>query len=136
MEEQSFLGRGWTFPPAFDRVSGEAETATDRQDIEQSLEILLGTRPGERLLRPDYGCNLDELLFEPITPTLLTSVKDQIEQAIILYEPRIELLNIDMEESSSEEGLLLVAIDYAIVRTNSRFNFVYPFYIHERTEYS
>lgn len=130
----SFLGTGWGFPPVFDRNAGQVKVVADEKDIEQSLHILLGTRPGERLLRPEFGINLDELLFEPISSTLLTSVKDQIMEALTLYEPRIEVLNLSLEETDPEAGVLLIEIEYLIRTTNSRFNFVYPFYINERTE--
>ncbi len=134
MQQPPYLGKGWTFPPVFDRVTGQAAIAKDLIDIEQSLEILLSTRPGERLLRPRFGINMDALLFEPITVTLLTSMQDQIETAIALFEPRIEVVSVDLEDTVVTEGRVDVHIEYRVLSTNSRLNFVYPFYVEEKTE--
>ena len=103
----------------------------EETDIEQSLQILLGTRPGERDLRPDYGCNLDIMLFEPLTTTLITVVKDIIRTAILYHEPRIDVKNIKINTVEVNEGLVLIEINYLVRSTNSRFNLVYPFYLEQ-----
>jgi phage baseplate assembly protein W len=131
MEQENFLGRGWSFPPTFNFTQKSVEMVGGEMDIAQSLEILLSTRLGERVLRPDYGCDLTEMLFESITVTLLTKIKRIIEKAILLYEPRITLNNIFFTSPDALDGVVNIKIDYTIRSTNSRLNFVYPFYIKE-----
>ena len=104
---------------------------SDADDVRSSLEILLSTRPGERVMVPNYGCNLDELLFEPLTTTLKTYITDLISMAILYYEPRITLNKVDISQSNDLEGLILIQIDYTVKATNSRYNYVYPFYKNE-----
>ncbi len=132
--ETPFLGSGWHFPPAFNRSDRSVLRSHDREDIEQSLEILLGTRKGERIMRPDYGCNLDDMTFESFNLSLKTYLADVVKTAILYYEPRIEPLSITIDETHIYEGKLLIEIDYKIRATNSRFNMVYPFYLEEGTE--
>lgn len=131
---RAYLGRGWSFPLVFNPLQKEVELVQEETDIEQSLTILLGTRPGERTMRPGYGCNLDVMLFEPLTTTLITLVKDIIRTAILYYEPRIDLSQVRINTLQANEGVVLIEIDYLVRRTNSRFNFVYPFYLIEGTE--
>jgi phage baseplate assembly protein W len=125
---QSFLGTGWGFPPAFSNQTGTVGLLSNEEDIQSSLEILLTTRQGERVMRPDYGCNLDELVFEPLTTTFKTYIKDLISTAILYYEPRIEVNKIELDDTGELEGRILISIDYTVRATNSRFNFVFPFY--------
>ncbi|GEP92148.1 hypothetical protein SAMN05660909_02047 [Chitinophaga terrae (ex Kim and Jung 2007)] len=130
--DQSFLGNGWSFPISFQQT-GDVEMASEEADIRQSLQILLGTRQGERVMQPRYGCNLDVLLFEPLTTSMLAYVKDLIQTAILYYEPRIELNTIKITQVDELTGLLLISLDYTILSTNSRYNLVYPFYLNEGT---
>lgn len=104
---------------------------SDEEDIQQSLQILLTTRHGERVMQPEYGCNLDVLLFEPVNTTLVTFVKDLIEKAILYHEPRIDLKTIAIKTDQILEGLLLIELEYVIRSTNSRYNYVFPFYLTE-----
>jgi len=131
---KSFLGRGWGFPPEFNRATKAVDMLEDEADIKSSLEILLSTRLGERVMVPDYGCNLDELLFKPLTLTLKTFVIDLIKTAILYYEPRIDLNKIDIDPTDELEGVLLINLDYTVRATNSRKNMVYPFYKAEGNE--
>lgn len=131
---KSFLGTGWSFPPQFDSEGGSVEMLSDGEDIRSSLEILLSTRPGERVMLPNYGCNLDELLFEPLTTTMKTYMKDLIQTAILYHEPRIVVDKIELVDTGEMEGRILINIAYTIRSTNSRFNYVFPFYIQEGTE--
>src|SRR5690606_1755509 len=130
----SFLGTGWSFPPSFDNISGETVMLSDRADIESSLSVLLSTRPGERVMLPSYGCNLDELVFESLTTTFKAYIKDLIKTAILFHEPRIRLNNITLDDSSESEGRILIIIDYTVKRTNSRAHYVFPFYKNEGSE--
>lgn len=131
---KSFLGRGWGFPPEFNRATKAVGMLEDEADIKSSLEILLSTRLGERVMVPDYGCNLDELLFKPLTLTLKTYVIDLIKTAILYYEPRIDLNKIAIDPTDELEGVLLINLDYTVRATNSRKNMVYPFYKAEGNE--
>jgi phage baseplate assembly protein W len=130
----SFLGTGWSFPPAFNNTGKQVEMLSDAADIQSSLEILLSTRPGERVMRPDYGCNLDELVFEPLTTTFKTYIKDLVSTAILYHEPRIEVNKIELDDGSGLEGKIILTVEYTVRATNSRYNFVYPFYRAEGTE--
>jgi len=132
-ERYEYIGTGWSFPPTFNKPTRKVETTSDADDINSSLHILLSTRPGERVMQPKYGCNLEIMLFEPITVSLKTYVIDLIKNAILQFEPRIEVENINISPDGEEEGLLLIKIDYKISNTNSRQNFVYPFYKNEGT---
>jgi phage baseplate assembly protein W len=133
-ELTSFLGTGWGFPPSFEAQRGGVVMASDEDDIEQSLKILLSTRLGERIMLPDYGCNLEDLLFSPMDLTLKTFVRDQIQTAILYHEPRIDPIKVDFSESNDLEGELLILVEYIIRATNSRKNMVFPFYKGEGTE--
>lgn len=125
---KSFLGKGWAFPPEFNRKTKSVQMIQDEDDIKSSLEILLSTRLGERVMVPNYGCNLDELLFKPLNITLKTFVVDLISTAILYHEPRISVNRIEIDSANEIEGVLLISIDYTIRTTNSRKNMVYPFY--------
>ncbi len=132
-DNTNFLGRGWSFPPEFNRASKGVEMLEQEKDIESSLNILLSTRLGERIMQPDYGCNLDEMVFEAMNLTMRTYLKDLIEHAILYHEPRIELEKLEIDTEREVEGVLLILIDYRVRTTNSRFNFVYPYYKNEGT---
>jgi phage baseplate assembly protein W len=130
----SFLGTGWGFPPTFDKSTDIVVMTSDEADIHQSLQILLATRQGERVMVPDYGCNLDEMVFEPMTTTFKTYISEMIQTAILFYEPRIDLNTVQVDDSRETEGVILLILNYTIRTTNSRFNFVYPYYKNEGTE--
>jgi len=132
--EKSFLGRGWSFPPEFQKETGAVKMLEDEADIKSSLEILLATRPGERIMLPEYGCNLEELLFKPMNLTLKTYVIDLIKTAILYHEPRIDVNKIDIDTADELNGVLMINIDYTIRTTNSRKNMVFPFYKEEGNE--
>ena len=132
--EKSFLGRGWSFPPEFQKETGAVKMLEDEADIKSSLEILLATRPGERIMLPEYGCNLEELLFKPMNLTLKTYVIDLIKTAILYHEPRIDVNKIDIDTADELNGVLMINIEYTIRTTNSRKNMVFPFYKEEGNE--
>lgn len=128
--DKSFLGRGWGFPPTFNRNIASVEMVSDIEDIQQSLQIILSTSLGERVMHPNFGCELKTYLFEEISQSLLTEITGIVRDALLYHEPRINLENVEIL-LSNEEGLLLINIEYTIRTTNSRFNLVYPFYINE-----
>lgn len=132
-DKKAFLGTGWSFPPEFKKNNKAVVMTSDEADIKSSLEILLSTKIGERIMQPRYGCNMDELIFETLDRTLKTYVSELIKTAILYYEPRIDAEKIDILQGDDLEGELLVIIDYRIRSTNSRSNLVYPFYKGEGT---
>jgi hypothetical protein len=129
-----FIGRGWSFPPSFNWNLSGVEMLEEEADIVSSLEILLTTSPGERLMQPEYGCDMEELLFENVDTTTKTLVAHKIENAILYFEPRIDLETVRLDDSREWEGVILIRIVYRLRTTNSRFNFVFPFYKNEGTE--
>lgn len=132
--EREFLGTGWSFPPQFDKEVGSVNMVRAEEDINQSLHILLSTSLGERVMQPDYGCNLRDYQFEPASNSLIGYLKDLVQRAILFYEPRIQVDRIDISPPESFElleGVLRIAVDYTIAGTNSRFNYVYDFYLRE-----
>lgn len=130
----SFLGRGWSFPPSFIRNPAGVVMLEQEVDIASSLEVLLGTAQGERIMLPQYGCNLDELVFESLDTRMKTLMSDKVESAILYHEPRIELESVSVDDHGELEGVVLIEINYRVKATNSRFNFVYPFYRIEGTD--
>jgi len=130
----SFLGQGWGFPVTFSKSNGcTVRTVSEEEDIRESLTILFTTRPGERVMRPDYGGSLEDLLFEPNNIGLLTFVKEQIRNAVLYYEPRVDLGEVIIDTTEANAGRLLIELQLITRATNSRFNFVFPFYQNEAT---
>lgn len=129
--QSPFLGTGWQFPPEFARGGAEVEMVFGIEDITQSLEILLGTSLGERIMAEDYGSNLDEYLFEELRPSVLHEMRAMISEAILFHEARIELNQLDFDLSREAEGILQIQLDFSVVSSNSRYNMVYPFYLNE-----
>lgn len=133
-EQDDFLGKGWSFPPTFNSSVKGVEMTEKVDDINRSLQILLTTRQGERVMQPKYGCNMDEMVFEPLSTTVKTIMKDKIKTAILYFEPRIDVIAIAMDTTNEPEGEIIIEIEYMVRATNSRFNFVFPYYINEGTE--
>lgn len=132
--DKAYLGTGWSFPPTFDHDSKTVTMVSAEKDIEQSLEILLSTSFGERVMQPDYGCNLKDYQFESMDNAFIGFIKDLVERAILFFEPRIRLERIDITEADSFdliEGFLKIIIHYEIEGTNTRYNYVYDFYLRE-----
>ena len=132
-DDNTFLGRGWSFPPSFTKGENEADMASDEEDIRQSLIILLSTVKGERVMQPDYGADMKDMLFEPLTVSFAKRMSSHIERAILFYEPRIKTDDITFT-ANKENGMVILRIDYTIIATNNRRNIVYPFYINEGTD--
>lgn len=134
--DQDFLGRGWNFPPTFENQGRSVRMVSADEDIRQSLQILLGTRLGERVMRPAFGWQREALMFEPMSTTFATSLKSEVKNAILFCEPRIILDKVILESTPETEGLIEIRIEYTIRTTNSRSNLVYPFYLGEATDAS
>lgn len=131
----TFLGQGWGFPPEFTKGDHSVKMIADEEDIRSSLEILLSTSIGERIMQPTYGCDLKKLLFETLDTGLKAYIEDLIRTAILYHEPRIRLDEITLI-AKPDEGRIDIILDYTIRASNSRYNFVYPFYLREGTEIS
>jgi len=132
--DKAFIGIGWSFPPAFPRESGTVDMSHDLKDIEESLRILIGTLPGERVMLPEYGAAMSDLLFESMDTGTQTLFFDRLKTAVLQHEPRIEILNLELDNSFLTEGRIMLTLDYRVRATNSRFNFVYPFYVAEGSQ--
>lgn len=129
----SFLGRGWSFPPCFTLGGADVVIVSDEEDIHQSLSLLFSTRQGERLLQETYGCALDLWAFSDLTYALVNELNSAIHDAVLMNEPRIRLVNVDIAPDPLEAAVLLIRLDYIVLSTNSRYNMVFPFYLKEGT---
>jgi hypothetical protein len=129
-QDAAFLGRGWSFPvqPGPD---GEIAMAAFEEDIRQAILIIMQTDPGERVMRPDFGAGLNALVFEPLNTTTLALVRHRVEQALILWEPRISVTEVQVTTDESERNRLLIEVSYQVRATNTFYNLVYPFYLLE-----
>ncbi len=129
----SFLGTGWSFPPTFNIDKKSIKMVDDDEDIAESIRILLNTIPGERIMRPEYGCNLRRLVFEKNDSNLLAELNHIISSALLNFEPRVNFIGLNVVQQNSLDGLLDIEIDYYIIITNTRHNMVFPFYLTEGT---
>lgn len=130
----SFLGTGWSFPPTFNREAAAVELVSDEEDIRQSLNILLSTTLGERVMQPRYGCDLTNYVFESLNSSVIGYLKDRVKNAILYFEPRIVAEKIEVTAAESFdliEGKFTISVDYSIPGTNSRFNYVFDYYKNE-----
>lgn len=124
-----FLGTGWQIPLAF--AGGRLQTASDEACVEQAIWAILETAPGERMMRPDFGCAIHDLVFAAPNPQLVGQIHSAVHTALTRFEPRIEVLGIDVVPDDQEPGLLRIEIDYRLRSASSRFSFVYPFYLEQ-----
>lgn len=125
-----FLGRGWSFPVGIDDRSDIA-LSPEEMDIEESIRIILGTAKGERIMRPNFGCGIHEYAFSPINATTRHLIETSVREALIDWESRIEVQNIDVSSEEINTGKLLISIDYRVRSSNTESNLVYPFYLEE-----
>ena len=121
-----FLGVGVAFPVSLD-ADGDFKNAPYEESVRQSILLILGTAKGERVMRPDFGCGIYDLVFEPNTASTAGKVSQAIQESLLLFEPRIDVLDVRVESPSPEE--MLVSLDYRVRATNNAFNLVYPFYL-------
>jgi phage baseplate assembly protein W len=133
----SFLGTGWAFPPAFDPTSATCELVSDYTDIQQSLNILLSTMLGERVMQPQYGCELQPYVFSPLNPHIIGYLKNRVKKAILYYETRINVESLDVSAANSTdaiEGRFRISLTYTVIQTNTRYNYVYNYFQNEALE--
>ncbi len=128
-DAKAFLGRGFAFPPGLD-ADGAVRLAQYEEDVRQAILIILDTEPGERVMRPDFGTGLRGLTFEPISASTLALARHRVEQALVLWEPRID--NVAVAATADRaNGRITLEIRYRIRSTNTFYNLVYPFYLQE-----
>lgn len=128
---KDFLGRGWAFPFAIEPDRGRIAMAEYEEDIRQAIRIILSTAKGERVMRPDFGCGIHDLVFGAVNTELIGLVKRNVEEALRTFEARIELLKVTVDQRRITDGILEVVIDFRVHITNQLGNFVYPFYFKE-----
>ncbi|MGX7681845.1 GPW/gp25 family protein [Jatrophihabitans sp. DSM 45814] len=126
--DATFVGRGFSWPMQVDHT-GSIKLTSTAEDIDRSIQIVLLTAPGERLMRPQFGCRIWDLLFEPVTPNLLGLIAEAVRDALAQWEPRIEVDDVRPEADSDESALIRILISYRVRATNDRRNLVYPFYV-------
>jgi uncharacterized protein len=126
---RAFLGVGWGFPPRFE--GGRVAEAAYEEDVRQAILIILGTSPGERVMRPLFGAGLDRFVFEPIGATTLVQVRDGVREALVTWEPRIAVEDVQVTPQGQPPNILSIEVDYRVRATNTRANLVYPFYLQE-----
>jgi phage baseplate assembly protein W len=124
-----FLGSGWNFPVSLDG-DGQVMMAPDPEEgISQSIWTILGTSPGERMMRPDFGCGIHDMVFGLNNAATASAVAGAVRDALAVWEPRIDVLDVYAVPDPAHPSLLLIEINYQVRSTNSRFNLVYPFYL-------
>lgn len=129
----SFLGRGWKFPIQVDATTGRIVLSEGEEDIEESIRIILWTSRGERVMRADFGCDVQKFLFESTGETKLRMLEANIAEAIRKWEPRVDQVEVRTTVNRRDPGKLDVNIQYVVRSTNNLFNLVFPFYIQEGT---
>lgn len=129
---QDFLGVGWKYPVQLE-APGEIALSRFEEDVRQAIMIILETAPGERVMRPEFGCGIHQYVFAPNNTRTASLVRFQVEEALNRWEPRIELVSVTVTRDPAAPATLLINIDYKVRATDSRFNLVYPFYL-ERGE--
>lgn len=127
---KEFLGKGWKFPVNVD-AKGQIAMSEHDQDIQEAIWIILSTPKGERVMRPDFGCGIHQFVFAVMNTSTRSLIENSVREALTLWEPRIELVNVVTSGSKIHEGILLISIDYKVRTTNNQFNLVYPFYLTE-----
>lgn len=130
-EQKDFLGRGWAMPIALDPRTGLVAAVEYEEDIRQSIRIILETAPGERVMRPNFGCGIHELVFSAVDSNTTQLMRSTVEEALRRCEARIDVLSVVVDEQATAEGKLLVEIEYRVRKTNQTGNLVFPFYFRE-----
>jgi hypothetical protein len=127
---KEFLGKGITFPLRIG-ADGCFSMSENEDDIKESIGIIIETAAGERVMRPDFGCGIHEMVFAVINSSTLSRVEAQVKEALLKYEPRIDVSEVKVKYSDTGAGKLIIQVDYQVRETNNAFNYVYDFYLHE-----
>lgn len=131
MPKSDFLGKGWSFPVSVDPVTGRVRTVAYDEDIAQSIRLILTTQKGQRVMRPDFGSRVRDFAFRELNATTLTLVEEDVRSALIQYEQRITQIAVKASPMDAEQGILNIEVSYVVRVTNSPFNLVFPYYLHE-----
>ncbi len=126
-----FLGTGFAFPIEVDEATGRMKTVSLEEDIAQAIQIILRTRKGERVMRPEFGCDIYDYAFETMDYTTRYQMEQAVQRALMIWEPRIIQVEVHVNSEQEEEGVLLIEISYVVRSTNNPYNLVYPYYINE-----
>lgn len=129
-QDAGFLGCGWAFPVVAG-PGGHIAFVAGAASIEQAIGIILGTSPGERVMRPEFGCGISDLVMEPNTAQLHGRVQVRVREALVRWEPRIDVIDVRVSTPPGEKNVLLIHIDYRIRSNNAVYNLVYPFFLDE-----
>jgi phage baseplate assembly protein W len=132
-DAKKFLGNGLSFPLRTD-ARGQLTLVSGSEDIEQSIRIILGTRPGERVMRPTFGCRAHELLFEPKSAATASLLQEYVHEALVMWEPRIDVLSVEVTDDEAQDGALLAEIEYEIKAIHDTRSIVHPFYLSDEQE--
>jgi phage baseplate assembly protein W len=127
---EDFLGKGWSYPVKPD-TRGNIELSAADDDIKESIRIILGTAKGERVMRPDFGCDIHDHVYSSATPATLNIIETSVREALVRWEPRIDLEDIDAYTDEHNPNKILIRIEYRVRSTNALANMVYPFHITE-----
>jgi uncharacterized protein len=130
-DRKAFLGRGWAMPVALDPRTGLVASVAHEEDIRQSILIILESSPGERVMRPNFGCGIRDMVFTAVDSTALQRIRSTVEEALRRCEARIDVLGVSIDEAATLDGQLLVEIEYRVRQTNQLGNLVFPFYFRE-----
>ncbi|NLL17602.1 MAG: GPW/gp25 family protein [Clostridia bacterium] len=128
---KGFLGTGFKFPIQVDPSTGRMKTSSHEEDIKEAIGIILNTRKGERVMNPDFGCGIHEFAFGTTDFTTLSLMRKEIIDALVMWEPRIDEIEVTIDDSQSEAGKVIINISYVVRSTNNPFNLVFPYYINE-----
>lgn len=131
--DPSFVGRGLAFPMRVDHT-GALALSSGPGDIDGSLRVVLATAPGERVMRPGFGCRIWDLMFEPINANTLGLMAQAVRDAVAQWEPRVDLETVEVSPDESQDGMVRIALTYRVRTTNDQRNLVYPFYVIPREE--
>ncbi len=130
---KDYLGRGWRFPVAVDPLTGRIAVSEFERDIREAITIILSTARGERVMRPDFGCGIHDLVFAPMNKSTLGLFESNIRESLLNFEPRVEVLRLNISTAEADKGKLMIELYLRVRDTNHEFNMVYPFYLKEGT---
>lgn len=127
---EDFLGKGWKFPVNVS-LKGGLELSSYEDGVKEAIWIILGTSKGERAMDPDFGCGMYDLVFSVVNTESMGMIKESVREALTLWEPRVDIMKIDVSQDDQDQGRVQISIDYQVRATNNEFNLVYPFYLKE-----
>lgn len=131
---KAFLGAGWKFPVGVDPATGRVREVSAEDDIREAVRLILLTGKGERMMQPEFGCNMREYAFGHMDYTTKTQLEQEVAQALVRWEPRITGVEVEAEYADGKDACLLITVSYVVRSTNNPYNLVFPYYINEGLE--